>query len=490
VGPEDIEKPEDYPEAILVYNETVGWDRIYNQGARGDRHTRVYLMLTASERSGCTKTHFRAFIDELKSVFGSAITGFDLQVLDPETNVTRTAGHSGGMYQASFVLHLWEFGVSTSSAAAGGSAGATYWSQPFVCWQASTPLTAEKLLQLTATDTLADLTLTNSLTVKDITISGAVTGLEDADIPDTITLTDITQITGRSITDLTATAWRLFYSGAGAVPIELALGASGTFLKSNGAAAAPTWAAAGGDAFKTITGITNDVVAEQTDDTLTLASADAKLTIVGTAATDTITFSVVEGQIDHDALTNFAANEHFTEASIALANLGTKILPNLTDVTMTGAELEDALAFGSGNVVEFTCPYSGDNPSGCLLPNTGLVTGAGGTDGSAYFHLPVPYSLGSLTLKITHVTVDVWSGDATDYIDQINVYATDWDTFATLHTDLTNVGDGGAETVTQALSGGTEDVSVYRSVNVRLYCVCTTLGDLDIGGVTLRGYYS
>lgn len=71
-----------------------------------------------------------------------------------------------------------------------------------------------------------------------------------------------------------------------------------------------------GDAFKTITGITNDVVADSGTDTLTLASTDAKLTIVGTQATDTITFSVIEAQIDHDALTNFVANEHLLPAAI------------------------------------------------------------------------------------------------------------------------------------------------------------------------------
>lgn len=42
--------------------------------------------------------------------------------------------------------------------------------------------------------------------------------------------------------------------------------------------------------FKTITGITNDVVADKQEDTLTLAS-NVFMTIVGTAVTDTITFT-------------------------------------------------------------------------------------------------------------------------------------------------------------------------------------------------------
>lgn len=80
-------------------------------------------------------------------------------------------------------------------------------------------------------------------------------------------------------------------------------------------------AAAGGassDSFKTITGITNDVVADSATDTLTLASTDTKLTIVGTALTDTITFTVVEGQIAHDNLSGYSANKHIDHTGVTL----------------------------------------------------------------------------------------------------------------------------------------------------------------------------
>jgi hypothetical protein len=71
-------------------------------------------------------------------------------------------------------------------------------------------------------------------------------------------------------------------------------------------------------AFKTITGITNDVVADTVADTLTLASTDSKLTIVGTTATDTITFTVVETQIVHDNLSGFVANEHINHSGVSI----------------------------------------------------------------------------------------------------------------------------------------------------------------------------
>lgn len=50
-------------------------------------------------------------------------------------------------------------------------------------------------------------------------------------------------VSGEAITDLSATNWRIFYSDSGGAPVELALGADGTFLESNGASAAPAFRA-------------------------------------------------------------------------------------------------------------------------------------------------------------------------------------------------------------------------------------------------------
>jgi len=67
-------------------------------------------------------------------------------------------------------------------------------------------------------------------------------------------------------------------------------------------------------AFTTITGITNDVVADALTDTLTLASGNAILTIVGTTATDTITFTIVEAQISHDNIGGVSADDHHAQS--------------------------------------------------------------------------------------------------------------------------------------------------------------------------------
>ena len=65
--------------------------------------------------------------------------------------------------------------------------------------------------------------------------------ITDGLVPDDITLTNISQITTKPITSLSATNWRLFYSADGAIPVELVLGADGTFLESNGASSAPAF---------------------------------------------------------------------------------------------------------------------------------------------------------------------------------------------------------------------------------------------------------
>jgi hypothetical protein len=56
------------------------------------------------------------------------------------------------------------------------------------------------------------------------------------------------------------TAWRVFYSDANGDVTELAFGASGEYLKSNGAAAAPTWATPGGsgDMLKSVYDVLED----------------------------------------------------------------------------------------------------------------------------------------------------------------------------------------------------------------------------------------
>ena len=86
------------------------------------------------------------------------------------------------------------------------------------------------------------------------------------------------------------TAWRVFYSDANGDVTELALGADGTFLKSNGAAAAPSFATptGSGDVSKVGTPVNNQVGVWTGDGTL---EGDADLTF--DTATNTLATGIV-----------------------------------------------------------------------------------------------------------------------------------------------------------------------------------------------------
>jgi hypothetical protein len=100
-------------------------------------------------------------------------------------------------------------------------------------------------------------------------------------------------------------------------------GNSGKYLTTNGTAT--SWGAvAGGFSSFTVTG--NSGTGQEITDgnTLYLFGGTGITAVVG--ATDTVTFNTVDGEIDHDSLLNFSADEHFTEASIDhtnISNIGT-----------------------------------------------------------------------------------------------------------------------------------------------------------------------
>ena len=95
---------------------------------------------------------------------------------------------------------------------------------------------------------------------------------------------------GAGYTNLTEfvdqTAWRLFYSDTDGDVTELALGADGTYLKSNGASAAPTFDTPSGDAFTTTTfnGLATTTLVMAT-------SSDTNIGLIITTTTEGMTFT-------------------------------------------------------------------------------------------------------------------------------------------------------------------------------------------------------
>ena len=120
---------------------------------------------------------------------------------------------------------------------------------------------------------VASATSINGATITSGTLNGSVTGTNTGDQTSIVGITGTkaqfdTAVSdgnimydGDSITNAVATADRVFYANNAGVITELALGADGTFLKSNGATAAPTFAtpAGSGDVTKVGTPADNQV---------------------------------------------------------------------------------------------------------------------------------------------------------------------------------------------------------------------------------------
>lgn len=224
----DTADPADYHEAILVYNELAPIVfRRYQQNTLVDWAIPVPVTIRLTEEPGNTKTILETVRTELERVFGVQVSGFHCNTWEGPRNLT-LAGK--GFYEARYILYLHQYGVAASGGWSGtGATGGSLWAAPVVLYSASALFSAERILSLTGTDTLgADflpstdstydlgsttkywaeayidaVTTTGNVTIGgDLAVTGSM-GITDADVPDTITLTDITQITNRSHTDLT-----------------------------------------------------------------------------------------------------------------------------------------------------------------------------------------------------------------------------------------------------------------------------------------------
>lgn len=113
------------------------------------------------------------------------------------------------------------------------------------------------------------------------------------------------------------TAWRVFYSDADGDITELALGADGTFLKSNGAAAAPTFATPAG---------TGDVskVGTPSDDQLAVWTGDGTLEGTSDVSYNGTSFNIVTGK-----------NFQIAGATILADAAGTTTLSNIDALDAT-----------------------------------------------------------------------------------------------------------------------------------------------------------
>jgi hypothetical protein len=145
----------------------------------------------------------------------------------------------------------------------------------------------------------------------------------------------------------TPTAWRVFYSDGSQVITQLALGADGTFLKSNGASSAPTFAtpAGSGDVSKVGTPVDNQIGVWTGDGTIEGDAAltfDTSIDTLAIAASGSFAFGAVvilDDNAGTTTLQNIDALDATTEATIEAA---VDTLANLTSIQGRTVTLADA----------------------------------------------------------------------------------------------------------------------------------------------------
>lgn len=176
----------------------------------------------------------------------------------------------------------------------------------------------------------------------------------------------IDPVTGRLLTDAAAggytnltqfvdqTAWRLFYSNTDGHVVELALGAADTYLKSNGASAAPTWAAVAGSGTVTSVSFTGGLISVAT------ATTTPALTVAGTSG----------GIVYFSSASTWASSAALAANAIVIGG-GAGVAPS---TTTTGTGVLTALGINVGSAGAFVIF------NGALgTPSSGTVTNLTGT---------------------------------------------------------------------------------------------------------------
>jgi hypothetical protein len=234
------------------------------------------------------------------------------------------------------------------AAGGGGGGGDVYLSgtpanNQLAVWISSDTIEGDSALTFdTSTDLLTSGTLrATTFTASEMVLTDASKNLVSASVATYPSLTELTYLKGTTSslqTQLNAkadssgsltqfvgnTAWRVFYSDSLGDITELALGADGTFLKSNGASSAPTFAtpAGSGDVTKVGVPANNQVGVWTGDGTI---EGDTALTF------DTTTDTLTSGIINSTSLT--ASEILITDASKNLVSAAVATYPSLTELT-------------------------------------------------------------------------------------------------------------------------------------------------------------
>ena len=233
--------------------------------------------------------------------------------------------------------------------------------------------------------------------------------------------------------------------------------------------------------------LTEDTLAEMNDVTIS-APADNEFLAYDNASSKwknqtRAEASIADSDIDHDALANFAANEHFLKTAIGI--------DDLDDTTLTGALLEDLLMFGSANAAFVPCPFETMGASGMQIkayidPTSQALTNTDAQTMSFYFRCPKPTVKGGLKLYVDDMRIGVQDADATNYVTAVYIYGMNYTGATEINVSGTN--RTSANTYTYAFAA--VDASSYDSVLVRVLVVTADAAALDLTSVELLCYYA
>ncbi len=201
---------------------------------------------------------------------------------------------------------------------------------------------------------------------------------------------------------------------------------------------------------------------------------------VGTNVNEFSIDGTLNGNSD-DVVPTEKAVKTYVDAAASLA------LADLSDVSLTGPQLEDSIAFGAGNTVWEVLSYFGAVGNNATFLTNGLHAINTGV-AFLIFYLNVPTNLGTIGMSITGLSLPVSVAGANEFVDSLNIYGVNEDGTDTLLTQDTTTKKTAGEYL---FTFTAEDVSSYRSVRVIVVLDnTTTVANCIIRPPSLRYYYS
>ena len=232
--------------------------------------------------------------------------------------------------------------------------------------------------------------------------------------------------------------------------------------------------------------------AGQTDVTITAQAHGDFLYFDSSAWVDKTTpeiGAILEADMSHDSLQDFAAGEHFT--MLDEDDMATDSNTQAATQQSIKAYTDAANMIGSGNSAWVPCMLQMGEDNIFTTGGT-TIKNIGSANGVHAWYLPLPRTRGGLDLYINSIKVTVWDADANDIIDHVYAYGLSTDADGAASTLFTNDGTNRTAkgTYTYAIAGAPLDISDYHTVNVALVCIHTGAGELDITSVRIECYYA